>query len=527
MSSIITLSNVLEKLIHRLCLRDFPCGEGTWRQSTDRCDVDTESTDVLLDLLSCPHSPWCCDDDDDEEWSPQASALRRLAVLTPERLLHSDFIYKYFTSLSIVGRDVSVIDDGLLKFSKLEKLVLSANNVSEVSAENLPASLQVLELCSNRLGSLSGLTSRGSLQLQHLGLSCTSLSSMEDTTCLTGTHWPQLVSLDLSDCEFQSQRVLLRALSTLPQLRTLMLEGNPFTLTPSYPGLTVDSLPQLTYLDQSRISHHQRHLFRGLATMNELVIDVALATVSVGLMRGLPQRVMRSDERLSDFPVTTFTYSITYQFLHDQIPAGENLDSEPAFSCSETYQEPHQNCEPLSGTLFVTPEKTCCVSKHKTTKLPWSECLDFSDTQKFSVTSLGEFKTFLNQGLCLTLEEEKVLWWPAASEEVQPVKEKKAGKEEIPVKPGSTKGKKKKPTQELVQDAPIRRLLGTAHVPLQSLVRGGKRVHMVCDFGLLSSDSEEEHTTQNGKDEERKEKKKEMPKQRRGKKAASSKEGAG
>ncbi|XP_028314207.1 leucine-rich repeat-containing protein 43-like isoform X3 [Gouania willdenowi] len=431
MSSIITLSNVLEKLIHRLCLRDFPCGEGTWRQSTDRCDVDTESTDVLLDLLSCPHSPWCCDDDDDEEWSPQASALRRLAVLTPERLLHSDFIYKYFTSLSIVGRDVSVIDDGLLKFSKLEKLVLSANNVSEVSAENLPASLQVLELCSNRLGSLSGLTSRGSLQLQHLGLSCTSLSSMEDTTCLTGTHWPQLVSLDLSDCEFQSQRVLLRALSTLPQLRTLMLEGNPFTLTPSYPGLTVDSLPQLTYLDQSRISHHQRHLFRGLATMN--------------------------------------------------------------------------------------------VSKHKTTKLPWSECLDFSDTQKFSVTSLGEFKTFLNQGLCLTLEEEKVLWWPAASEEVQPVKEKKAGKEEIPVKPGSTKGKKKKPTQELVQDAPIRRLLGTAHVPLQSLVRGGKRVHMVCDFGLLSSDSEEEHTTQNGKDEERKEKKKEMPKQRRGKKAASSK----
>lgn len=40
---------------------------------------------------------------------------------------------------------------------------------------------------------------------------------------------PHLVCLDLGDCEFQDQRALLDALSTLPRLTTLVLEGNPFT----------------------------------------------------------------------------------------------------------------------------------------------------------------------------------------------------------------------------------------------------------------------------------------------------------
>lgn len=42
---------------------------------------------------------------------------------------------------------VSVIDDGLLKFSKLEELVLSSNNISEIPAENLPSTLKVSVLC--------------------------------------------------------------------------------------------------------------------------------------------------------------------------------------------------------------------------------------------------------------------------------------------------------------------------------------------------------------------------------------------
>lgn len=37
---------------------------------------------------------------------------------------------------------MSVIDDGLLKFSKLEELVLSANLLTEIAVESLPITLK-------------------------------------------------------------------------------------------------------------------------------------------------------------------------------------------------------------------------------------------------------------------------------------------------------------------------------------------------------------------------------------------------
>lgn len=74
--------------------------------------------------------------------------------------------------------------------------------------------------------------------------------------------------LDLSDCDFEDQQGLVKALSTLSCLKTLILEGNPFTLAPAYPGLTVDTLTQLAYLDGSDISPEERQQFRGFATMN-------------------------------------------------------------------------------------------------------------------------------------------------------------------------------------------------------------------------------------------------------------------
>lgn len=82
-----------------------------------------------------------------------------------------------------------------------------------------------------------------------------------------------MVCLDLGDCEFQDQRALLDALSTLPRLRTLVLEGNPFSLASCYPGFTVDRLPNLFYLDSTWISPQERACFRGLAQMNGETLD--------------------------------------------------------------------------------------------------------------------------------------------------------------------------------------------------------------------------------------------------------------
>ncbi|XP_062273837.1 leucine-rich repeat-containing protein 43-like [Scomber scombrus] len=503
-----TLSAVLEKHIRRLCLNDFPCGHGSWRKTKDSTDgADTEGTDVLLDLLSCPHSPWR-HDDDHESWSPQAPALRQLAVVTPESL-HSDFVYNYFSTLRIVDKGVSVIDDGLLKFSKLQELVLSANKIYDVPAEKLPSTLKVLELRANQLRALNSLTNRPSPQLQYLGIGSNSLGSNEDVTHLTGRHWPQLICLDLSNCEFQSQEALLNALSTLPCLRTLVLEGNPLTLVPSYPGFTVDSLPQLSCLDASWISPKERHRFRGLAKMSDLIADWASATVSMGRMRGIPDPMMSVDENAPDFPVITYSYFVTYVFLSHQRPVNQKVNSESKLDSAATEDvssdvelQSNENCERETSAsetrdLVVYLEETrpdiAQESRHSTSKLPWSECMDFSDTQTFIVSDLQSFKKFLNQGFYLRIVEEKVLSWPAAAED------KKGGKgKESPVKSGSTKDKskdkKKKSVPELVHDAPIRRILGSVHVALQSLVKGGQKVDVLCDFGTLHTEPEVDAT---------------------------------
>lgn len=51
------------------------------------------------------------------------------------------------------------------------------------------------------------------------------------------------------------------------------------------------------------------------------------------------------------------------------------------------------------------------------------------------------------------------------------------------------KDKKKKSVPELVQDTPVRRLLGSVHVPLQSLITGGEKVDVLCELGSLHVES--------------------------------------
>ncbi|KAM9858626.1 leucine-rich repeat-containing protein 43-like [Aulostomus maculatus] len=468
----ITLSGVLEKLIRHLCLNDFPCGHGSWRQTKDGIEgPDTEETDMLLDLLSCPRSPWRLD----ESWSPQAAALRQTAVLTPERL-HPDFIYKYFRILHIVDKNVSVIDQGLLKFVKLEELILSANKISKVPAENLPRTLKMLELRANHLSELSSLTGHPPPHLHYLGLASNSLGYHDDVTHLTGEHWPQLVCLDLSNCEFQAQRTLLDALSTLPCLRTLLLDGNPFTLVSSYPGVTLDSLPLLSYLDASKISPEERQRFKGLAKMSDQILDRALASVSVGRMRGLPDPLTNMDESAPDFPVVTHRYYITYTFPGCHAPAYQEVDSESKGGAGDKDKlDSNKSCKgatsrPNTPGLMVTVEETCHNGsrefRHSTSKQTWSECINFSETQIHIISDLRGFMKFLHKGFDLHIEEEKV-------------------------KSGSTKEKKRKSEHQLFQDTPISRILGSVHVPLQSLLKGPK-VDVLCDFGKRKGRKENE-----------------------------------
>lgn len=57
------------------------------------------------------------------------------------------------------------------------------------------------------------------------------------------------------------------------------------------------------------------------------------------------------------------------------------------------------------------------------------------------------------------------------------------------------KDKKRKSVPDLVQGSPVRRTLGSAHVSLQSLVQGGQKVTVICDFGPFRTDGEEAERT--------------------------------
>ncbi|KAF7661604.1 hypothetical protein LDENG_00258050, partial [Lucifuga dentata] len=422
---------------------------------------------------------------------------------------------------------VSVIDDGLLKFSNLEELVLSANKISEIPAENIPHSLRILELCANQLCSLEGLNKHHLPRLQHLGLGSNNLGSHRDVFHLTGAHWPALVSLDLSDCEFAAQQALLGALSSLPCLRTLVLQGNPLTLTPSYPGFTVDSLPLLSYLDGSQISPEDRHRFRDLAKRSDVISEWAAATVSVCRTRGIPEPLTQMDRNTPDFPVVTYSYYVTYEFLSCHAPVSEDIESE--FKCGAALSahmtdddadlQSNKKCDQETSAtdapawMVNTQENSQDITHvldHSTSKLTWAECLDFSHTTTFIVTDLEGLKRFLNRGLVLRVEEEKVLSWPPASEDVpgaksnQSVNEKKGGKgKEAPGKSASTKDKskdrKKKSVTELVQDPPIKRILGSVHVTLQNLLKGHQKVDVLCDLGVLLTENPAKKTNEDKK----------------------------
>ncbi|KAM6954425.1 leucine-rich repeat-containing protein 43-like [Aplochiton taeniatus] len=496
-----TLSSVVEEQLCKLCLNDFPCGHGSWRRCVERT-YDEESwgymqhnggegahfqePEALIELLNSPRSPW----KHEVSWSPQASTLRELSVLAPERL-QGNFVFSHFEILRMVDKGVSLIDKGLLKFSNLKELVLSANRISEIPAHHFPGSLRVLELHANQISNLKDLNHRQLPHLQHLGLGSNRLGSTEDIKYLTGVFWPKLVSLDLSWCGFEGQRDLVEALATLPCLRTLVLEGNPTALVPSYPGFIIDRLPGLFHLDASRITADDRHSFRGLAK-TELIVDKAAATLSVNRIRGVPDPLLGVDENATEFPVVNYSYFVTYEFL-SQLPTDKTDMNN--------------------------------VTRHSTPKLPWAECMDLGYTRVHSTSDLGSLKSFLLRGLWLSVEEEKVISWPAPTGELpvaKPVTEKKGGKEaarppsNTKVQPSKDKKKNKKESMiDLVQETPIRKTLGSFHVPLQNLVSGGKKVDILCNLGVLLTEhstkavpSREKDPSKKNKDDKKKDDKK-------------------
>ncbi|XP_012878523.1 PREDICTED: leucine-rich repeat-containing protein 43 [Dipodomys ordii] len=341
-----TVSAFVREHLRQLCLSEFPCGTGSWNKSRflpkswrtwrelvpteeEAVSPEEETVEALLGLVRSPHSPWAHGTQLGFS-SAEDRFLRELAIRSPLKLKDT-FFYSYFRSLRVVDKQVSLVDRDLLKFLKLEELVLSANEIKEVDASNLPPTLKVLELYGNSISSMVCLCTCPPPRLQHLGLGHNKLLGPLESLFVTSQHWPNLVSLDLGFNDLTDLQSMVASLSTLQSLRLLVLQGNPLALVPYYRGLTVDSLAHLCVLDDITVSPNERHHFRGLSRSADLLAHEAQFLVTIGNIRGVVDSSILDPEPGPEGPFISYNYYVTYDFVEDEVE-GEEKPSSQALS---------------------------------------------------------------------------------------------------------------------------------------------------------------------------------------------------
>ncbi|KAH0502232.1 Leucine-rich repeat-containing protein 43 [Microtus ochrogaster] len=195
-----TLSTAVQEHLRKLCLREFPCGTGSWNKSRflpqtprawrdlvpkeETLNAGEETVEALLGLVRSSHSPWALM----KGSSAEDHFLRELAIQHP-LMIKDTFFYSYFRSLRVVDKGVTLVDKDLLKFLKLEELILSANKIEEIDANNLPRTLKVLELYGNLIASMKCLCSPPPPNLQHLGLGHNKLLGPLESLYVTSRNW--------------------------------------------------------------------------------------------------------------------------------------------------------------------------------------------------------------------------------------------------------------------------------------------------------------------------------------------------
>ncbi|XP_036870329.1 leucine-rich repeat-containing protein 43 isoform X2 [Manis javanica] len=554
-----TVSAVLLEHLGQLCLHEFPCGTGSWNKSRflpqtwpawrelvpreeEAMNPGEETVQDLLDLVCSPHSPWALP----EGSSAEDRFLKELAVQNP-LMLKDTFLYSYFRSLRVVGRQVSLVDKGLLKFLNLEELVLSANRIKEINAANLPPTLKVLELCGNQIASVECLCAHPPPVLRHLGLGHNKLLGPLESLYVTTDHWPNLISLDLGFNNLTDLQGMIASLSTLPHLRLLVLQGNPLALVPFYRGFTIDSLSRLCVLDDVTVTSKEKHQFRGLGQRGDLLACEAQFVVTIGSVRGVLDTSVLDLEPGPQGPFITYSYYVTYDFVEDkeacqalsQHRTGEGIPEEAKEEVGESLESgltTHSPLGELEESLILKASGALPKSIHPAEELaklqpridprpcpspgtvlfstvpkPWAEVIACNYEMQHTLKDLVPLRAFLLAGTTLTIVEEKILSWPTVLSAVDgplPAKkgkgENKKGKKEKEEKDKKGKDRKDKAAKgekELVknqkgskkeelpkhlrQDPPTLRVLGEGMVALESLLAGEPLVSTVCNFGVI------------------------------------------
>uniref|UniRef100_A0A8D0ZV03 Leucine rich repeat containing 43 n=1 Tax=Sus scrofa TaxID=9823 RepID=A0A8D0ZV03_PIG len=567
------VSAAVREHLRRLCLQEFPCGTGSWNKSRflpqtwrawrelipreeEAVNPGEETVEALLGLVRSPHSPWALLEDS----SAEDRFLKELAIQNP-LMFKDSFLYTYFRSLRVVDKQVSLVDKDLLKFVKLEELILSANRIKEVNAANLPPTLKVLELYGNKMTSMECLCAHPPPGLQHLGLGHNKLLGPMESLYVTSDHWPNLVSLDLGFNDLTDLQSMVASLRTLQYLRLLVLQGNPLALVPYYRGFTIDSLSGLCVLDDITVASSEKHQFRGLGHSGDLLAHEAQLVVTIGNVRGVLDSSILDPEPGPQGPFITYSYYVTYDFVEDEEGEGDDYggvlaEVHPPLSSSWSHSQP---CSPLLDPLEIgivrpspsteqlgedileevieetedsvesgpeslsqsgelaeslasggsaplprstdSAEELAKLRPHldprllpspgtvlfSTVRKPWADVIPCGYEMQHTLKDLVPLKAFLLSGTTVTIVEEKILSWPVSvppsPDSPLPAKKGKGEKDKKGKKEKEEKDKKGK--DELRQDPPILRVLGSGLVILEPLLAGEPFVSTVCNFGVV------------------------------------------
>lgn len=502
--------------LNTLCIREFPCGYGSWRApnvtSNTSLKINTEgkysehsaqleSVESLQELaVKIPYNADC-------SWSDEAESLREIAVKTPDKLSKT-YILKFFKSLRIVDKKVTEIDEGLLQLSNLKKLSLSANLIKQIDSRRLPKGLEELELAANQISDISTLCVCPP-PLIHLGLSYNQISSV--TGHMKATSWSNLLSLDLSFNNLTDLFGTINVLKTLPKLKNLVLQGNPLALVPGYRGYTIDSIRQLTILDDIRISADEKHFFKGLSKLKDVPLDEAQVTVSIRNIKGvkMPEEI-EDPEINADYPKTEHKYHIEFHFLKaeptlcpNDTPVCESpVLSVPAISLKTANDNKNVNQEEGSSVDGISQSgDSSLLQMVATHSLPWSEeGIELDYCGKFDTRLLAPLRDYLQNGVQFTVVKTKHMYVledpnaqqnddnkslasvksrPGSKAQKVPTKEKR--KESAKGKPREGKSKKSKQEDiELFELPRTRSELGSCHVQLSPILEGELEVESEC-----------------------------------------------
>lgn len=90
------------------------------------------------------------------QWSDEARSLYDRAQELGKTTFSAVWLEGFFETLRLRDMDITEIDEGLLRFSKLRELSLTGNFIAEL--HHIPAAVSVLHVCGNRCVSVQGRT---------------------------------------------------------------------------------------------------------------------------------------------------------------------------------------------------------------------------------------------------------------------------------------------------------------------------------------------------------------------------------